>query len=277
MMNKELEWLKDLREKINLTVTGKSNLPKNEPSIIITNHNCLKDVFYLPLGLSREVVSLISARLIYKKDLERQQIVNRYLYSMPIEAHGRSSYARMCIEEAANLLCKNIDLNIFPEGAYIDDKNHVYKGRTGASRILYLAKERGIEAHIIPVAIDVKQKSTDLDNFNFDKDDEVNIQILEPINYNEYYYQYTHSDNYQDKNEALHLVIDDGMKSIASALEREYVDEYIELFPKGNVIFKNGEVIDTELAQNDEYIRRYLQELETRRNNIEKRLLLCRK
>lgn len=273
-MNKELELLKELKNKINLTVTGKENIPSQEPAVLISNHNCLKDVFYLPLGIPREVISLISARLIYKRDLQRQQVVNSYLYSMPIEAHGGSAYANICLDEATNLLCKNSSLHIFPEGAYIDDKKHVYKGRTGASRILYSAKEKGITAHFIPVAIDVKQTNNDLDNFNFSSSDEVNIQILEPINYDEYFYQYEHSDNYHDKNEALHLVVDDGMKSIAQSLGREYVDEYIELFPKGNVIFKNGDKIETSLAQGDEYIRRYLQEVEERRETLEKRLLL---
>lgn len=54
------------------------------------------------------------------------------------------------------------------------------------------------------------------------------------------------------------------MKSIAESLGRTYQDEYIELFKKGNVIFENGDVIDTEIAQKNGYINRYEMELENR-------------
>lgn len=92
----------------------------------------------MSLSEKDKIISLISSRLIYKRDIKRQEVVNKYLYSMPIEAHGGKEYANL--ESAASLLSNGYNLNIFPEGAYIDDKEHVYKGRTGASRILFRAK-----------------------------------------------------------------------------------------------------------------------------------------
>ena len=47
------------------------------------------------------------------------------------------------------------------------------------------------------------------------------------------------------------------MKTIAKSLNREYVDEYIDLYPKGNVIFSDGTTIKTEPAQSKEYVEKY--------------------
>lgn len=90
MSSIKIEELKKLRNSINLEVNGNPEIIKESPTIVITNHNCLKDIFYLPISLSEEdkIISLISSRLIYKRDIKRQEVVNKYLYSMPIEAHG---------------------------------------------------------------------------------------------------------------------------------------------------------------------------------------------
>lgn len=261
-----MEELKKLRDKINLSVNGNPEILNSAPTIVITNHNCLKDIFYLPMSLSFEdkIISLISSRLIYKKDIERQEIVNRYLYSMPIEAHGGGVYANLCLESAARLLSDGYNLNIFPEGAYIDDKEHVYKGRTGAARILFLSREKGIKANIVPVSIDISSTDMDLDSYDLNRDDIVNVNILEPLDYEEAYYNYENSSNFEEKNNSLHMIIDDGMRSIAKSLNREYIDSYIELYPKGNVIFENGEKIDTTTANQDTYVSSYKQSIEER-------------
>lgn len=183
---------------------------------------------------------------------------------MPIEAHGGSVYANLCLESAARLLSDGYNLNIFPEGAYIDDKEHVYKGRTGAARILFLSREKGIKANIVPVSIDISSTDMDLDSYDLNRDDIVNVNILEPLDYEEAYYNYENSSNFEEKNNSLHMIIDDGMRSIAKSLNREYIDSYIELYPKGNVIFKNGEKIDTTTANQDTYVSSYKQSIEER-------------
>lgn len=86
-MNK-LEELKKLREHVNLVVKNLDNYPKDEINVLVSNHNCLMDIFYLPMALPEEIISLISARLVYKNENNRKEIVNRYLNAMPIEAHG---------------------------------------------------------------------------------------------------------------------------------------------------------------------------------------------
>lgn len=272
MSSSKIEELKKLRENVNLVVNGDSQIIKEAPTIVITNHNCLKDIFYLPMSLSLEdkIISLISSRLIYKKDIKRQEVVNKYLYSMPIEAHGGKNYANLCLDSAANLLAEGYNLNIFPEGAYINDKEHVYKGRTGAARILFSAKEKGINPNIVPISINVSQIDVDLDSYNLNEDDRVIVNILNPIDYNDIYYDYKNSSSFVERNANLHKIIDNGMKAIAKSLNREYVDSYIELYPKKNVIFEDGEKIDTDIAKKKQYYLVYKKSLENRCKSLKK-------
>lgn len=259
-MNSKLEELKKLREELNITLNGLENYKVGEPNLVICNHNCLMDIFYLPTVIPEDTVSLVSARLIYKKELERKKMVNKYLNAMPIEAHGGRVYSGICLKYATDILCNNISLNIFPEGAYVDE-NIIYRGRTGASRILFYARQKGIQPNLIPVSINIKNEIKDLDNY-YPNDDEVEINILEPINYDDAYYQFIESKNIELKNAALHKPIDDGMRLIAESINRPYINEYIQLRPKNNVIFDDGSTLDTTVAQSLYYIYNYYKKLD---------------
>lgn len=262
-MSSKLEALKKLRENINLRVNGIDNIPTDEPVLVVANHNCLMDIFYLPASLNVDIVSVISPRLIYKKNEDRQEKITTYLNAMPIEAHGGKKYADMCLEQASKLLCEGLNIGIFPEGAYIDDLATVYRGRTGASRILYSCKDKNVTPYLIPVAIDIKSENLDLDNY-YPNDDEVTVSILKPINYEDDYYNYINNDSLSLKNQFLHLPIDRSLKSIASTLNRQYSESYIELYKKNNVIFCDGKVVPTEDAQSEYYYEKYTNELEDR-------------
>ena len=261
-MSSKLERLKKLREQINLEVKGLENYDTTVPNLIIANHNCLMDIFCLPMSLPEEVISLISARLIYKKEMPRQQLVETYLQAMPIEAHGGKFYSNACLNVASKLLQEGHSVSIFPEGAYVEE-NKVYKGRTGATRILYTARAKGIKANLIPVAIDIKKTKEMLDSYE-PPESKVTVSILDPINYEESYENYRASSNRELKNIYLHQPIDEGMRKIAAELEREYRDQYIVLRPKGNIIFANGETIETANAQDSRIYDRYNTELEDR-------------
>ena len=243
-----LEELKKLRDKIEIEVIGKDNIPKDAPSLIIANHNRLLDIFYLPTAFDEDIVSLVSSRLVYKQDPERLFYVNKYLNGFPVEAHGGKNYSELCISNASSFINKNISLNIFPEGAYIDDTKHVYKGRTGASRILFNALSNGSYAYLLPVSVDV-QSNENLDNYIPSRDDRVRVTINDPILPDDYFYSFVSACSKEDRNKVLHEITDVGMKTIAKSLNREYVDKYIELYPKGNVIFSDGHTVDTKEAQ----------------------------
>lgn len=269
-MKTKLEELKELRDQLNISINGLNNYQVGEPNLIICNHNCLMDIFYLPSVLPEETVSLVSARLMYKKDPERKKMVNRYLNAMPIEAHGGRLYSSLCLKYATELLCNNISLNIFPEGAYVPE-NIIYRGRTGASRILFYARKNGIKPNLIPVSINIKNEIKDLDNF-YPNDDEVEINILEPINYDEAYFMFMDTNNPEYKNTALHMPIDEGMRLIADSIDRKYVNEYIKLRPKNNVIFDDGSTLDTSIAQSLFYIQQYNHRLDKEKEKILKAL-----
>ncbi len=256
-MNK-LENLKELQNKVNLIVKNIDNYPKDEINVVVANHNCLMDIFYLPMALPNEIVSLISARLVYKNEQERKDIVNKYLYAMPIEAHGGRVYTDMCLNKSLEFLLNKKSVSIFPEGAYVYDRK-VFKGHTGASRLVYNARNNNQQVNLVPVSIYVS-RNDDLDSYDKIGDD-VEITILPPIDYETSYYNYKYAKNNEEKNIFLHQPIDIAMKQIADNLNVPYENNYIKLRNKGNVIFNDGLLVDTVTAQQDEYVNRYNEEL----------------
>ena len=246
-------------------------------SLIIANHSCLMDIFFLPAALPEPTISLISSRLIYKKILERQRMMETYLYGMPIEAHGGPLYSNMCLNMAIEMLKKGYSTSIFPEGAYVEDNSVIYRGRTGVIRILYACKKIGIPVSLVPVAIDFEKRNLNLDSFSEEQNYQVTIKILKTIPYEEEYKKYQESNTLQEKNKFLHRVVDKSLIEIAKSLNKSYKQNYIELYPKGNVIYASGEVIPTELAQENNYVKNYAQELEMRSLKLQKELKLNQK
>jgi 1-acyl-sn-glycerol-3-phosphate acyltransferase len=265
----KLDYLRSIRDSININIVDSSNVDLNSPCLFVSNHNCLMDIFYLPMSLDIPIVDMISSRLIYKKVHDRQKMVNEFLYSMPIEAHGGSIYSDMCLKSGVDLLNSGISLGIFPEGAYVPGRN-IHRGRTGASRILYGAFSLGVDVNLVPVGIDVSQ-GFDLDSYCFD-DRTINVKILPSVNYKEFYDMFSNASSFSLKNEALHAPIDLCMRRIAEELDRPYVNEYIELYPKGNVIFKDGYTVLSEAAQNPEFFYQYGSEISSRVKTLKKEI-----
>lgn len=266
MLSKKMELCK-LQKRLKINIFGIEDLKTDQPIIFVANHNCLMDIFYLPASLPIGTVSLISARLIYKTLKERKAMIDNLLYSFPIEAHGGPEYSKMCLNEALKLLQNNISVNIFPEGAYIESSNQIFKGRTGAARILYNAKLSGIKARIVPVAIEINSKQLNLDGYRI-TDDKINVYILKEIEYYTYFKKYITSSTREEKNIALHSVIDEAMKAIALKLNKEYKNEYIKLYPKNNVMFKDGTTVNVYEAQSQYYLDKYNEELSNRIEDI---------
>lgn len=257
----KLDELQKLRNQVNLTINNLDEYPKGETNVLVANHNCLMDIFYLPMSLPEEIVSLVSARLVYKNENDRKEVINRYLHALPVEAHGGSRYVNICLNQAVRILKSGISLSIFPEGAYVYD-NKIFRGRTGASRMIYSTRESGKQVNLVPVSIHVS-RNDDLDSYT-KVGDSVEISFLPPINYEEAYYNFLHSQTKEEMNKFLHQPIDEAMQLIADALEIPYDGSYIELRPKGNVMFSNGTVVDTLTAQNTEYIDKYNEELKVK-------------
>lgn len=259
-MNGKLESLKKLRDQLNITVNGIENYPTTGPSLIMANHNALIDIFYLPCALPEPTISLVSSRVVYKPILDRQRIVNHYLYPMPIEACGGGSYANICLELAVSFLEQGISISIFPEGGY-GTKTTVYRGKTGLARILFQSRMRGIIPNLVPVAIDLQSDCFDYDSYIPNPKDRVSISILNPINYDKEFDQFINSVNDKIKNQILHVVVDKGMEAIAHALGKNFSLEYCPLKVKNSIIWMNGQIIPKVEAQNRDYIDTYYHHL----------------
>ena len=58
------------------------------------------------------------------------------------------------------------------------------------------------------------------------------------------------------------------MKAIALKLNKEYKNEYIKLYPKNNVMFKDGTTVNVYEAQSQYYLDKYNEELSKRIEDI---------
>lgn len=271
-MSSRIDELKRLKSKINMKVNGLENYDRDSVNLFISNHNCLMDIFYVQMAIEDPMLSLVSARLIYKKEIKRQKLVNEALYAMPIEAHGGKAYSNLCLESATKMMLSGINTNIFPEGAYVEDEGIVHRGRTGATRILFDAKLLGQNIKLIPVSIDVKGKIIDMDSYD-PENEEVTINILPEIHYMDDFEKYLSTDDPKTKNEALHSPIDKSLKKVAESLNKTYKNEYIELFPKKTVIFSDGSLVDVNEAAKEEYVERYKNDLTMKRKVLTRGIL----
>jgi len=270
-MSSKLEKLRKIREEINIEVNGLEHCDNKGVNIYISNHNCLKDIFYVPMALDKDIVSLISSRLIYKNVEERKRLVHSCLHTLPIEAHGGKIYSDMCLDYATRIVQSGIDINIFPEGAYIEE-DIIHRGRTGAARILFNAVAAKADVNLIPVAIAVDKTSMDLDSYIFGEDN-VSVSFLPPIEYMDDFENYMTYESQEKKKESLHNVIDTSFRNIAQVLGKPYDNSYIELFQKKNVIYSSGIVLSTEEAQQACNIALYKDSLQKESTEIIKQLI----
>lgn len=254
----KLDELRKLREKININVEGLDNIKKDSTNLFVANYNLLKDIFYLPMAVDMDVVQMISPILLYKNEETRKEVVNRYLNGLPIEAHGGKNYIDICLSSGVEILKNNISLAIFPEGAYISE-DEIHKGRTGAIRMLFSSLDEDSSINLIPVAIDTKKAN--LDDYSFNHD-EVTVKILEPIDYQDNFEKFSSTSDFNLKCKCLHEVMDEAMKNISKAINKRYVDSYISLRSKNNVMFSNGVVLPVDIAQNGYYLDLYKKETE---------------
>lgn len=265
-----MEKIKNLRllksELRDFQVKGLSNFKEGEINIFVANHNCIMDIFYLPMAIPEEVVSMISARLLFKKDGNRQDVINEYLNGLPIEAHGGKEYASLCLDAGVDMLNNGQSICIFPEGAYVEE-DIIYRGRTGAARMLFQALDNGVTPNFIPVSIGIKNPIEDLDDY-MSRSDEVEVSILDKIEYADLYDFYSSTSSFEEKNKALHMITDKAMESIATNLGKPYQNEYITLRPKGNVIYSDGTTLSLDEAKKVKHLSRYSRDLQEMQRNI---------
>lgn len=244
-MHEKKALLHEINRELSLDITGIDNYKIKQPSLIVANHTCLKDIFAVPSALPEACQIVLSARMMWKRNTPenylRRMTIENSLYGIPLEVHGGRERLHVGLEMAKRALKNGWSVVIFPEGAYIEDRQ-VNKGRTGASRILFEARREGVNANLIPVSIDNRSNTNDLDDF-IPRNDPMGINIGAPINYDEYYYDYINANSPEEKKAALHTPVDIAMRSIAKVINQPYKDKYIELRPRNTIVLENGEEV----------------------------------
>lgn len=237
--------LHKIHRELDLDVVGIDNFKAGIPSLLVANHTCLKDIFVVPAVLPEACQNVLSARLMWKRNNPensmRRIMIENSLYGIPLEVHGGRERSHIGLEMAKRALIGGWSVLIFPEGAYTEDIQ-VNKGRTGAAHILFGARQAGVNVNLIPVGIDNRSKTNDLDDF-VPRGDSMVINIGKPIDYEDHYNVYIKASSREEINKALHAPVDIAMRSIANSIEQPYVDEYIELRKRDTIILESGEEV----------------------------------
>lgn len=131
------------RRVFDLTIVGLENLPTSGPAIIAANHTSVLDSFIVPSVLPRNISYVGKAE--YLDDWKTKHIFPA-LGMIPIDRSGGDA-AKAALDAAAELLDSGQLFGIYPEGTR-SRTGHLYKGRTGVSR---LSHRTG--APIIPVGL----------------------------------------------------------------------------------------------------------------------------
>lgn len=263
--------LSEMESKLNITIDGIENYPyDDEPTLVIANHSCLMDIFYLAMAVPEPHVSVISSRVLYKNEYPRKDIVNSSLYAMPLEPMG-GIHSKIAMKAMSEILGEGVSLSIFPEGIY-NNRKLISRGRTGVARILAGAVSKGVLPHYVPVAIDVRSNNRDLNSIVPSEEDEIHIQILEPQNYERLMWLFYRAQDFDERNALLHQMVDLGMQEIADALDVDFSGQYINVSPKENVMYQDGSVLSFEEAKLEENIEKYRDEVMTRARHLVKKL-----
>lgn len=128
----------------------------------------------------------------------------------------------------------------FPEGAYTGEQE-VTKGRTGAIRLLFEAKDQGTEAQFLPIGIDTVADKDSLDELISTKP--IRITIGEPIDYESLYREYSSAEDDASRKQVFRTMTDIAMRTIAELSHRPYKDEFIPLRPRSTIILESGEEV----------------------------------
>jgi 1-acyl-sn-glycerol-3-phosphate acyltransferase len=244
-MREKKSSLNDIRRELTLDITGIDNYKIGEPSLIVANHTCLKDIFTVPSALPEACQIVLSARLMWKRNTSenslRRKTIEDALYGIPLEVHGGREKLQIGLEMAKRALLDGWSVIIFPEGAYIEDRQ-VNRGRNGAARILFGARQEGVKANLIPVSIDNQSIINNLDDF-VPNNDAISVTIGKPIDYDEHYFTYANTRSPEDAKASLYAPIDIAMRSIAKTIKQPYVNKHIELRPRNTIVLESGEEI----------------------------------
>lgn len=172
-LRKIAKWIID-KGRINLTVYGKENLPKDNGFMIFPNHQGLFDGFAIVHAMERPFST------VYKKELDKIPFVNHICRSAKAIAIDRDDVRQglEVINRVADEVKSGRNFMIFPEGTRSKQGNSLLEFKSGSFKSAIKAK-----CPIVPIAVINSYKVFDekkLDNIS------VQIHILKPLYYEDY-------------------------------------------------------------------------------------------
>ena len=257
---KKIDYLNKFMNKYqyNLKTNGYKS---NKVTIFISNHTCIREVFFIASILNNKVVFTASSNSVYKKAY-KEKIMNNSLYLLPIELYGNNKYFDIYLDKLLDLLKENINIIFFPEGVYTRDGN-INRGHTGVSRLIIKALENNIDISVVPIYTkidDYKDKANlDLNNEN------VEITFLKELDLTNILDEYNKSNN---KNEILHKIVDNAMKEIAKYGNIIYKNKYRNYVSKKRLFILNGMYVNKNVLLSKKYFNKYSNDIEKRKNYI---------
>lgn len=237
----------------------------NKPIIFISNHTCIRDVFYILKAINKKTIVLTSSNSVYKKE-PKEDFMRKHLYMIPVEIYGDIRYSEVLLEECINLLQNKINLLIFPEGVYTTDDN-INRGHTFVARIIEKAMNKNIFIHLVPISIQIKGKTKDKASIDF-REEECFIHFLEEINYKKYFKKLEKKISRKEKNKCYHDLLDQSMKMIADDLEVIYKMAYKPYVEKKELITIDSKQKNIDILKQNDYLEKYKIDLKNRVKRI---------
>lgn len=159
---------------VNIKVTGKENLPKENGFILTPNHQGLFDVLLLIDTCDKPISTVM------RKDLENTPLLKQVMKALDGKAIDRDNprQGMQIIKEMSEEISKGRNYVIFPEGTRSRKGNIVgeFKGGSFKSAVR-------VKAPIVPVALIDSFKPFDIKDT---KSVDVQIHYLKPLYYEEY-------------------------------------------------------------------------------------------
>lgn len=195
-------------------VEGTSNVPREGPAILASNHLSFSDHFFGPLLLPRKVVYLAKAEYFTGRGLKGlvSKAFFRGVGQIPVDRSGGEASER-ALRTGLRVLAEGNLLGIYPEGTRTPD-GRLYRGKTGVARLALEAR-----APVIPCAMvntfELQPPGTIVPRLRF----RPGARFGKPLDFSRYY-------GMESDHLVLRAVTDEIMYALMELAGQEYVDVY---------------------------------------------------
>ncbi|YAL84462.1 1-acyl-sn-glycerol-3-phosphate acyltransferase [Dermacoccaceae bacterium W4C1] len=194
-------------------VDGETNVPKEGPAILASNHLSFSDSIFLPLVLERRITFPAKMEYFTGKGVKGRAtaMFMRGVGQIPIDRSGGKA-SEAAIQSGLNVLADGGLFGIYPEGTRSPD-GRLYKGKTGVAR---MALEAGVP--VLPVAMIDTDKAQPTGTV-IPTIMRVGVRIGKPMDFSRYA-------GMEDDRFVLRSITDEIMYELMLLSGQEYVDVY---------------------------------------------------